>query len=100
VRCDRCGGLGFCWPREGHGAKVYPLPPELTVEPLDGWTEAEAADRDRILRLQEREQESCYPCPDCMPRTFHRWRGGHFDRHHDRANCDDEACQAAARHHR
>lgn len=100
MRCRRCDGMGFCWPAPGHGARTHPLPDYLAVEPLNGWSDAELADRERILRAQEREDESCYPCPECNLRTFHRWREGHFDKHHDRANCDDEACQASVRHHR
>lgn len=95
--CSRCGGVGFCWPQDGHGARAYPLPDHLQVEPLNGWTEDEIVTRERIIARQEREQESCYPCSECNARLFHRWREGHFDPNHDRANCDDEACKASNR---
>ena len=74
--------------------------PDLPEEDTD---EAEA-ERVRLLAeyhdRRAKAENTWYPCKACNSRAFFMWSGGHWDRDHDRDNCDVCADVVGRRRHR
>lgn len=97
--CQRCGGLRWCDHKPGAGERAHPIPERIRVGQLgEDLTPDEELELAQIRRRQVEYEESMYPCPDCNLILFLRWQDGHLDSDHDRAGCEDPACQATKPH--
>jgi len=89
----RCGGVEWVQVTPAYAERLFPLPPQPSLED-QAHAEAWAKIAEDVQRRRAAALDSWYPCRDCNGRTFHRWLGRHFDSAHVRAGCPE--CELAA----
>lgn len=97
--CDRCDH-GWRGVTQAYVDRKAPMPGPLDAAMVDveGMAEAHELLIAEVTARRAALAGSVYPCKDCLPATFYRWAGGHFDLNHDTAGCPE--CQEIIGHRR
>lgn len=82
--CQRCDA-GWVEVTQSYVDRIAPIP-ELQLGADPDVHEAIVAE---VMTRRASLANTVYPCRDCQPAAFYRWAGGHLERNHDRAKCDE-----------
>lgn len=89
----RCAGSGWVQVTPAYAEKLFPMPPQPSLETQDQAAEW-AAIAKGVESRRKAAADSWYPCKDCNGAVFYRWAGHHLESGHARSGCPE--CELAA----
>lgn len=78
MTCRTCDGAGLVLVGDEYIDMVAPMPGLLELGKCETDAEREELTRQALIKRAS-ARNSVYPCRDCNPKAFHRWREGYPD---------------------